>query len=249
MALNIATRCNEMEMKFDSKGMLLWPGRREVLDNGDVVFTCEHNDQEYRDVCTDDAHGTNLAAARPWCTNATTDCRAYSEGGLSDDDFPCFESIAFKCWLFGIRISKIRRVYGRPMTLRNARTGGIAFLTSRSPTVGEEERQIVGFLHVKEVMEGPVPLTRDGEEGQWEVLVGEPSTSLCLSPAARIPFWEVYRGDGSPVRTPWGRGSFTYLEPDVTTTILSALRDACVAIEDVDAVSVIDDHLGKSRTG
>lgn len=237
-----------MEMKFDSKGMLLWPGRREVLATGDVVFACEHNDQNYRNVCTDDAHGTNLAAGRSWCTNASTDCRAYTSDELSKYDFPCFESIAFKFWRFGIKLPKNRRVYGRPKTLHNASIGGIAFLTSLPPTVGEDERQIIGFLHIKDVVDGPAPMTKGKEEGDWEVLIGEPSKSLYLDPAARISFWDVYKGDGSPARTPWGRGYYSYLEPDMTSTILAKLRDASVAIDDGLAVSVIDAHLGPSGT-
>lgn len=237
-----------MEMRFDSKGMLLWPGRKEVLGTGDVVFACEHNDNDYSNVCTDDAHGTNLAAGKSWCTNSTTDCRAYSDGDLSKYDFPCFESIAFRFWRFGIKVPKNRRVQNRPKTLHNARLGGIAFLTSRPPTVGEDERQILGFLHVKEVVDGPAPVTSGKEEGGWEVLISEPSTSLALNPAARIPFWDVYQGDGSPEKTPWGRGSFTYLEPDVTSVILAKLREACVAIDDGRAISVIDTHLGSSET-
>ena len=237
-----------MEMKFDSKGKLLWPGRKEVLATGDVVFACEHNDSDYSNVCTDDAHGTNLAAARSWCTNTSTDCRAYTNGDLSTYDFPCFESIACRSWRFGIQIPKNRRVYGRPKTLHNARVGGIAFLTSRLPTVGEDERYIFGFIHTKEVLDGPAPTIRGKEEGVWEVLVGKSSTSLYLDAAARIPFWDVYTGDGSPEQTPWGRGYFTYIEPDLTSVILARLRDACVAIEDERAVSVIDGHLGSSGT-
>lgn len=238
--------CFSTTLKFDEKGNIIRPARKtvSVLNEGNLAFKCTYNDNGYRGVCSDRIYRHNIDAKRVWCNDRHNECREYVGKALSKNDSPCYESTLFLNWAFGAGVKRGEKYYGIPFSIKKARQGKLAFLTTRDPLQDERDRHIFGFLHIKNI-DNIKDLTNKDVMAISEFVIGDPEHSLEIQPSARLKFWNYYKNPYSPDNISWNSGLFRYLSDASALRILNDLKKEYEKTNDEKALKIIDFNISR----
>jgi hypothetical protein len=93
--------------------------------------------------------------------------------------------------------------------IRNASKGKLAFLTTISPEMEENERYFIGILDIKEI------------KNEREIF-GDKETSFAITPKIKIRFWKYFHNKNNIEK--WGCGLFRYVDDLTALAILEDLE-------------------------
>ena len=154
-----------------------------------------------------------------WCSKPECSCRKFRDSNFTSKvkDYPCNESKVFEMWKWS---PGNEYKTGKPFRMKHIGSGKIAILTTRFADLNlEEERKIVGFLKIKEIVEDNNQVVVIADEKQ--------SLRLTLDEAKILNFWNYYKNENAknPSIPLWGSKRFRYLEDDQVAAILHDLKD------------------------
>jgi len=167
--------------------------------------------------CTAEGRNTNISVERKvWCSQRQNDCykvhAAGNDGGPVRGS-PCYDVDAFRDWAFSGGVHHNGPLRGRPIPVRFATKGKLAFLTSKRFDAKESDRLVLGFFEITD-------LRVSG--GQW--VSGETGVRVSNSSLHDAPrFWKFYRQSGGPR---WGSGLFRYMSDGQALKLKGALMKA-----------------------
>jgi hypothetical protein len=172
----------------------------------------------FTSACTPEGREVNIAKARRvWCSQKQNDCsKAYASGNSRGPvtSLPCYETAAFREWRFGGGVYHNGARRGQPIPIAFARTGKLAFFTSRPFESSEPERIVLGYFEIAEIESSGGPVWVSGPRG-----VRISNSSLKTAPR----FWKFYEQMGLPH---WGCGLFRYMSDEQATRLKHAVDRA-----------------------
>jgi len=218
-----------IEIRFQKSGKKLYeliPELFQVVElgtrDGNVVFKMNYNDADYRGVCSEKIIRFNEKIKTSYCSQAK--CRKWRGKTLTEDDYPCDESILFREWFltpgssFRTKAGKLKRDTGDPFSLKYAKKGKIAFPTTKKPNQDEKDRYLLGLLHINEIWDPP----KTGPQKDSTYIYGDDKTSVEFHPMVRIFFWKYYKNSDNSIR--WASNRFRYLTDRTTLEILKNVK-------------------------
>ncbi len=164
-----------------------------------------------------------------WCSQPACACRQFYDRGFQDehkvDTFPCNESRLFEEWQWnpGNNFET-----GERFRILNSGAGKFAILTTKFANCKEEERKIIGFLKINDLI-----------DNYQVIALKEQSMRLTIDEAQELNFWNYHKNANSSAPL-WNQGRFRYLEDDQVAAILHDLKDV---VQNSTSQSLISDIL------
>ena len=95
------------------------------------------------------------------------------------DDYPCIESYLFEGWEWNL---KVNIKHKRPLKILNTGVNKIAVLTTKFKNTEEDERKIIGFFKIKDLLRIIIKLLL------WKIRL-----RLTIDEAQELNFWNYYK--------------------------------------------------------
>ena len=148
-----------------------------------------------------------------WCSQPECSCRKFYDRSFTGNviDYPCNESKLFRYWEWNPG-NEFKT--GKHFRILKSGAGKIAILTTRFANCPENERKIVGFFKIKDIL-----------DDHYQVIsIKRQSLRLTIDEAQGLNFWNYHRNTKST--TPmWRQGRFRYLEDNQVAAMLHDIKD------------------------
>lgn len=209
-----------------------------------VAIKCTYNNGGegvlvgFNGACSEDIIKRNIESGRIWCSQKDCQCRQYYDRGFKGDRplDPCYESSLFRDWKYGAGWYHTGKRAGTPIHLANVEKGKIAVLTTRFPGDSEEDRKIVGFFKIANLVDQP-------DEETWLIADKEFAVRLPIEEARELFFWDYYSTRGGAT---WGTDLVRYLDDSQVARILSDLKQT---LHNEKSKAIVETLLAKDFAG
>jgi len=213
-------------------------GTKKKSDGGhNIAFKCNFcdggeslNEIGYHGVCSDEMILYNIEKKHHlWCSDKDSPCQLYHNGNMTrkelddlmsngdEDSTVCYECQMLKNWKASAGMVLNGENKGKPRKLKNIQHNCLSLLTTRLPSMKEEERIIFGVFLVDDIDEG------DEYDPGSVSTQSEYKIKLTLKEAQKMKFWNYYFNPNNPESIRMGSGLFRYFNDDQATQILRDL--------------------------
>lgn len=179
-----------------------------------IAFKVTFVDSQWNGVCSDDCYEKNIELNRVWCVRQEEDCRYEDyddKSKLTEEWFPCYDSVALKFLMFSPGFYHSGRLSGRPQRTAHAKTNKLMVLTSRSQEEKESRRFIFAIARIAEIKR---------IQGGGQCFCGDQETAIVFRPNDYLPFWKYHKNPRARDTQKWGSRLFRYMEETTLQEIL-----------------------------
>lgn len=154
-----------------------------------------------------------------WCSQPENLCNQLFQRGnkglLIGEEYPCYDAAIFTRWTFGGGVYHKGAKRGQPITLKHVRPRKLAFFTSRSIYMPEEERIIIGCYEIAGI---------ELDERDGFMVLPKEGSGLRVTDFQNAPrFWDFYLQERGPC---WNTGLFRYLSDQQAQAMYQAVLEA-----------------------
>jgi hypothetical protein len=193
----------------------------DKLHDGNISFKVSYNDKNWSGICSPDIYQYNSFSSHKmfWCNLQAPKCQEYHNSKLSENCYPCYDSVANLTTRFtpGWNHGK-----DTPHICLEAKVGKIALLTSLYPGDPQDSRFIFSIFEIERIEK----IEQDDYDFKGtEFYIGNPKTAIKLKKEQYLNYWDFASNNttNSKFQKFWGSGLFRYLDDKTIQSVLKAI--------------------------